>query len=118
MPRFMTTLLALCCCATTAGPAPGAPAGSSPRAEAAGLWMSDSPLDNGRRLLIVVDPASKRAAVYHIDTATGTLSLKSARDLTWDLALEDFNAQEPRPAALKAMLQPGAGPASPPAAPR
>lgn len=72
---------------------------------AAGLWISDSALDDGRRLLVVVDPATRHAAVYHLDVASGSLTLKSARDLTWDLSLDEFNAQEPRPAALRKMLQ-------------
>jgi len=70
----------------------------------AGLWVSDSPLDDGRRLLIVIDPATRHAAVYHVDPASGGLTLKSVRDISWDLAVDEFNAQEPRPAALKKML--------------
>jgi PmbA protein len=37
--------------------------------------------------------------------ATGALTLKSTRDISWDLLVEDFNCQEPRPAALKKMLE-------------
>lgn len=77
-----------------------------------GLWISESRLDDGRRLLLLVDPASRHAAVYHVDAAAGTLTLKSTRDVTWDLMVGDFNAQEPRPAVLQKMLQ---TPAAPPA---
>ena len=73
-------------------------------AAGAGLWVSDSPLDDGRRLLIVIDPATRHAAVYHVDPASGSLTLKSVRDISWDLAVDEFNAQEPRPAVLKKML--------------
>ena len=84
---------------------PGTPGGGP-------LWVSESPLDDGRRLLIVVDEATRHAAVYHVDGAAGTLALRSTRDLTWDLMVGDFNAQEPRPAALQKMLQlPAAAPA-------
>lgn len=69
------------------------------------LWISDTPLDEARRILIVVDSGSRRAAVYHVDVATGSLTLKSARDISWDLMLDDFNAQEPRPAALRNLIQ-------------
>jgi hypothetical protein len=79
-----------------------------PLPEANGLWISESPVDEGRRLLVVVDPATRHAAVYHLDTTTGSLSLKSTRDITWDLMVDDFNAQEPRPAALKRLIQTGA----------
>lgn len=69
------------------------------------LWISDSPLDDGRRLLIVVDSATRHAAIYHIDAQGGSLTLKSARDLSADLLLDEFNVQEPTPAALRKMLQ-------------
>jgi hypothetical protein len=75
------------------------------------LWISESPLDEGRRLLLVVDEEGRHAAVYHVDAAAGTLTLKSCRDLSWDLTLDDFNAQEPKPETLRNMLQlpPAAG---------
>jgi hypothetical protein len=69
------------------------------------LWISESPLDDGRRLLVVIDQQGRHAAVYHLDAATGTLTLKSCRDLSWDLTLDDFNAREPKPDALRKMLQ-------------
>lgn len=82
-----------------------------PIPEVAGLWISDTPVDDARRLLVVVDAATRHAAVYHLDNATGALQLKSSRDLSWDLLVDEFNAQEPRPAALKRLIQAGAPPA-------
>jgi hypothetical protein len=81
-----------------------------PMADPGSLWISDTPLDDARRLMVVVDPTSRHAAVYHVDAASGTLVLRSTRDITWDLMVDDFNAQEPRPAALRRMLQAGPGP--------
>jgi hypothetical protein len=75
------------------------------------LWVSESVLDEGRRLLVVIDQAGRHLAVYHVDAAAGTVTLKSTRDISWDLMVGDFNAQEPRPAALQKMLQlPAAAP--------
>jgi hypothetical protein len=83
-----------------------APQRSPPRVAAAGpLWISESTIDDGRRLLIVVDSATRHAAIYHVDPTAGTLTLRSARNLSWDLTLEDFNAQEPTPAALRRLLE-------------
>lgn len=79
-----------------------------PIPESTGLWISDTAVDDARRLVLIVDPATRHAAVYHLDNATGSLLLKSARDITWDLLVDDFNAQEPRPAALKRLIQTGA----------
>jgi hypothetical protein len=85
-------------------------AAASGAVDAAGLWISDSALEDGRRLLIVVDPVSRHAAVYHVDHASGSLTLKSARDLSGDLSLDEFNVQEPRPAAIRRMIQAGQPP--------
>jgi hypothetical protein len=85
------------------------PGGAAGDGGAAGqLWISATPLDDQRQLLIVIDPAVKNAAIYHVDGGSGTLALKSTRDISWDLMVGDFNAQEPKPAALKRMLEVGA----------
>jgi hypothetical protein len=69
------------------------------------LWTLATPLDDGRQMLLVVDQQNRAMAIYHVDPANGTLTLKSTRDVRWDLLVEDFNCQEPRPAALKKMLE-------------
>jgi hypothetical protein len=84
--------------------------------ENSSLWISDTPLDETRRLLVVVDPVGRHAALYHVDAVAGTLTLRSTRDIAWDLLVDDFNAQEPKPAALKKMLQ--VGPVTTPERPR
>ena len=76
--------------------------GSDPSAS---LWTMATPLDDGRQMLLMVDQQNRALAIYHVDPATGTLTLKSTRDIRWDLMVEDFNCQEPRPAALKKMLE-------------
>jgi hypothetical protein len=69
------------------------------------LWTLATPLDDGRQMLLVIDQQNRAMAIYHVDPANGTLTLKSTRDVRWDLMVEDFNGQEPRPAALKKMLE-------------
>jgi hypothetical protein len=78
-----------------------------PMADPGSLWISDAPLDDTRRLLLVVDPATRHSAIYHVDAAAGTMTLRSTRDITWDLMVDDFNAQDPRPSALRRTLQTG-----------
>ena len=105
-PIAAAIAIVVCSAATATSQAPGQRVPAAPGAAGtAGLWVSESPLDDGRRLLIVVDPATRHAAVYHVDSASGALTLKSARDISGDLALDEFNAQEPRPAAIRKMLQ-------------
>jgi len=83
---------------------PPSPAGL-PAASGSTLWISATPLDDAHQLLIVIDPQLRNAAIYHVDGPGGTLTLKSTRDITWDLMVGDFNAQEPKPSALKKMLE-------------
>lgn len=82
-----------------------APGGGGP------LWISETRLDDARRLLVVIDEVGRHAAIYHVDAAAGTLTLRSTRDISWDLSVGDFNAQEPRPGAIQRMLQLPAAPA-------
>jgi hypothetical protein len=79
------------------------PAG--PNDQSGSLWTLATPLDDGRQMLLVVDQQNRSMAIYHVEPASGTLTLKSTRDIRWDLMVEDFNGQEPRPAALKKMLE-------------
>lgn len=118
--RFSGWLLSTAACAASlagaglallGGSAPVA-AQRQPAAENQPLWISETPLDESRRMLIVVDSVGRHAAVYHVDAAAGTMTLRSTRDIAWDLLVDDFNAQEPRPAALRKMLQAGAAPAA------
>ena len=68
-----------------------------------GLFVSTSPIDSGRQMLLVIDPERQVLAVYHIEIS-GEVSLRSTRALGYDLQLEDFNAEDPKPAAIKKML--------------
>lgn len=86
-------------------------AGQRPPATVGGgqLVVSTSPLPDARHLVVVIDPGTRHAAVYLVDQE-GTLSLKAARDLTWDLMVGEFNAQEPKPAAIRRLLEAGQPP--------
>jgi hypothetical protein len=59
----------------------------------------------GRQQVAVIDPRGRALAVYHIDRATGELSLKSVRNLTWDLQIEDFNSTNPTPREIRALTE-------------
>lgn len=86
---------------------PGRPAPAVPGAngQAGQFWTMTTPLDDGRQMLLLLDQQSRCLAIYHVDAIAGTVQLKSTRDLTWDLMIEEFNAQEPRPSSLKKMAE-------------
>lgn len=83
----------------------GRPLPVGPSDQMGSLWIQATPLEDGRQMLLMVDQQNRALAIYHVDPSSGTLTLKSTRDVRWDLMVEDFNAQEPKPAALKKMLE-------------
>ena len=60
---------------------------------------------DGRQQITVVDPRQRVMAVYHVDRASGALALKSVRNLTWDLQIEDFNSGTPAPRDIRALKE-------------
>lgn len=84
--------------------APPVPPGQSAENDAEHMWVRTFPLDESRHVLLIVDPILRHVAIYHVDTVAGTLTLKSSRDISGDLQLGDFNAQDPKPATLRKML--------------
>ena len=60
----------------------------------------------GTQQITVVDPRSRVLAVYHVDRATGGLSLKSVRSIGFDLQIEDFNSANPTPREIRALTDP------------
>lgn len=69
------------------------------------LWVTMTPIADDRQMLVVVDANERTAAIYHVDAATGTMTLKSARSIRWDLLVGEFNAQEPTPSALRKLIE-------------
>lgn len=73
------------------------------------LWMSQRDGDP-QQVLVAVDRDTRHAAIYHVDVSNGTLTLRSTRNLAWDLLVDDFNGRDPSPEALKNMLETGPPP--------
>jgi hypothetical protein len=57
-----------------------------------------------RQQLTIIDPRSRVMSVYHIDPASGVVSLKSVRNFQWDLLMSEFNGVSPLPREIRAML--------------
>lgn len=62
-------------------------------------------IDNTRQQLTVIDPRTHVLSVYHLDLATGSVTLKSVRNLSWDLQLDEFNGNKPLPREIRSQLQ-------------
>ncbi len=68
------------------------------------LIALNSDVEEGRQQIVVIDPKSRVMSVYHIEHATGVISLKSARNIHADLLLDEFNTDSPLPKEIRAIL--------------
>ena len=81
------------------GPAPAIAAGSE-------LVVVPTTLGEKGQMLTVVDPRQRVMAVYHIELGSGKISLKSVRNIQWDLQVRDFNNANPLPEEIRSQLEP------------
>jgi hypothetical protein len=70
-----------------------------------GLITHTTPLGDNRQQLTVIDPEMRVMSVYHIETSTGQIVLKSVRNFHWDLQMLEFNGTNPLPREIRAMLE-------------
>lgn len=59
---------------------------------AEGMASHVIPGQGGPHTLVLVDARLKRVGVYHVEPATGKLTLKSVRDVGPDLQLDGYNS--------------------------
>jgi hypothetical protein len=79
---------------------------ASPAQGGSNLVTIATPAGEGRQQLTIVDPQTRGLAVYHIDTASGEVSLKSVRNIQYDLRMIEFNGTSPLPGEIRSILEP------------
>jgi hypothetical protein len=57
-------------------------------------------------MLSVIDPQQRVMSVYQLNPVNGKIALKSARNLRWDLQLNDFNNEAPLPQEIQSLIAP------------
>jgi hypothetical protein len=77
------------------------PIDSPARSGSSELITHVSDANGGALIATVVDPKQRVMAVYHVDRATGEISLKSVRNLTYDLQMIEFNSGNPLPQDIR-----------------
>ncbi len=55
--------------------------------------------------LTIIDPKQRSICVYHVDMSTGQIELRSARDIQWDLQMNNLNSKKPLPHEVRGILQ-------------
>jgi hypothetical protein len=81
----------------------------APRATHSSLVTHVTAAEGQPQVVTVIDSAARVMAVYHVDRASGEITLKSVRNMTWDLQMLEFNSGEPLPQEIRDMrrgLQP------------
>ncbi|MGB6042478.1 MAG: hypothetical protein WBF93_04895 [Pirellulales bacterium] len=69
-----------------------------------GLIALPSQVADGRQQLTVIDPTLRTVAIYHINTANGEMTLRSVRNINWDLHMSQYNGVSPLPQQIRSML--------------
>jgi hypothetical protein len=88
------------------GPSVGLAQRAAPAAAGGGgLITHCAPAGEHREQLVVVDPDTRTLAVYHIDTTSGEIVLKSVRSIHYDLRMIEFNGTSPLPGEIRALLE-------------
>ena len=79
--------------------------GNGGLAQGSELITFTCPAPENRQQLMVIDPRTRAMAVYHVDSATGVVSLKSVRNIQWDLMMSEFNGVSPLPREIRSMVE-------------
>ena len=74
------------------------------RATGDGLIALSADAGGGQEQITLIDPKAHVMAVYHIDRKTGEITLKSVRNVHWDLQMEEYNGVHPSPRDIRALL--------------
>jgi hypothetical protein len=61
--------------------------------------------DGVSQVITVIDPRERVIAVYDVELASGLITLKSVRNITWDLQWSNFNCGDPKPQDVRNALQ-------------
>ena len=62
-------------------------------------------LENGDLQVVLVDGQTRVMSVYHVTAADGAITLKSVRNVRWDLLMEEYNGAKPYPREIRALLE-------------
>lgn len=61
--------------------------------------------DDKTQQVTVIDPHKRAMSVYHIDTTSGLIELKSSRRIEWDLEMMQFNTADPLPQEIRSLIE-------------
>ncbi len=72
------------------------------------LMAMSMPIEHDRQpmqQITVIDPRTRAMSVYHVESKTGAITLKSVRNIEFDLQMTEYNAASPLPSEIRATMQ-------------
>jgi hypothetical protein len=82
-----------------------APQAGSPVYGSGELIAVPSPMGDKGQLLTVIDPRQQTMGVYWVEAGTGKITLRSVRNIRYDMMMMDFNGDNPLPREIRAQLE-------------
>ena len=64
-----------------------------------------APMGEKGQMLTVLDPRQQTMGVYWIEAGTGKITLRSVRNIRFDLMMTDFNGENPLPREIRNQLE-------------
>jgi hypothetical protein len=80
-------------------------AGAYQTGDDSSLIAIPAPAGQRHQQLTVIDPKLRTMSVYHVELTTGVITLKSVRNIHWDLQLIEYNGVAPLPQELRTQFE-------------
>ncbi len=78
---------------------------SWPGQSGGGVVALSRPLENGDLQVVLIDGERRVMSIYHVAAESGAITLKSVRNVQWDLLMEEYNGAKPYPREIRALLE-------------
>lgn len=82
-----------------------APRMPAPPTAGGDLIAMPTPMGEKGQMLTVIDPKQQTIGVYWIEMPSGKISLRSVRNIHYDLQMTDFNGDPPLPREIRLQLE-------------
>lgn len=86
------------------GPAPSVSTATAQSIPGTPIAAIVSTLPDGKHQALLIDGERRVLSVYHIQPASGEITLKSVRNFRYDHEMDEFGTSSPSPREIKAML--------------
>ena len=69
------------------------------------MLMTSSTAADGGLNVVLIDPQQRVISSYHVAGDSGGITLRSVRNIRWDMLMDEFNSGDPKPREIKTLLE-------------